>query len=84
VLTKKCLWVANQELRRGLKDRRFDKVTRSIVILEKQFNFAAKSLIAVTASLEESGSLVRRVFNRKIKNLGATLPALTVHPCLPH
>src|SRR5947208_1906748 len=83
-LTDQRLRVADQELGRDLKGRRFDEVTCCIVILEKQFNLAAQSLIAVTASLQESGSFVRRLFNRNVEDLGATLPALSVHPCLPH
>src|SRR5439155_25961420 len=80
-LTDQRLRVADQELGRDLKGRRFDEVTCCIVILEKQFNLAAQSLIAVTASLQESGSFVRRLFNRNVEDLGATLPALSVHPC---
>src|SRR4029450_1281809 len=84
VLTDQRLRGTDKELRRGLKDRRFNEVTRCIVILEQQFNFAAQSFIAVTVAIEESGSFVRRLFNRRVEDLGATLPALRLHPCLPH
>ena len=83
VLTDQPLRIAGEELRRGLEGRRFDEVPRRIVIFEKQLNFAAQSLVTVTTSLEESGSLIRSLLNRYVENIRATLPALRIHQVLP-
>jgi hypothetical protein len=34
--------------------------------------------------LEQSSTCIMRALDRRVKDVGAILPALKLHPCLPH